>query len=160
MTEIIAKLEPSLGRRWVGVVALTVAGVALIAIVLLRPPSSALVQVVAILLGGLFLWQAQWNLRVTRLGLYVTRQGIYDSEGQMIVALSDIEEVDRGIFAFKPSNGFLLRLFHPEQARWAPGLYWRIGRRMGVGGATNPAQTRKLAETIEMLLMERTLGAE
>ena len=35
MTEIIAKLEPSLGRRWVGVVALTVAGVALIAIPIL-----------------------------------------------------------------------------------------------------------------------------
>lgn len=160
MTEIIAKLEPSLGRRWAGVVALTLAGLTLIGTVVLRRPDSVFVTFIAILLGGVFLWQAQWNLRVTRLGLYVTRQGVYDSDGQMIVALSDIEEVDRGLFAFKPSNGFLLRLFRPEKARWAPGLYWRIGRRMGVGGATNPAQTRKLAETIEMLLMERTLGAD
>lgn len=160
MSEIIAKIEPSLGRRWLGVVALGLGGALLIGLLIMRPPTGLLAQVGMAVLAGACLWQAQWNLRVTSLGLYVTRQGIFDTSGQQIVALSNIMELDRGVFAFKPSNGFLLRLDEPEPAAWAPGLYWRLGRRLGIGGATNPAQTRKLAETIEILLMERTLGAE
>ncbi|MEM6619804.1 MAG: hypothetical protein AAF631_10930, partial [Pseudomonadota bacterium] len=58
----------------------------------------------------------------------------------------------------RPSNGFLIRLDEPEEAAWEPGLYWCLGRRIGIGGATNPAEAKRLAQKIEVLLMERTLG--
>lgn len=160
MSDIVAELEPSLGRRWLGTVLLSVAAVGLFYLSLFRPDQPNGVQILLFTAGLILVWQVQWNLRVTPLGLYVTRRGLYDSEGTLIVALSSIMEVDRGIFAFKPSNGFLLRLDEPQPAGWAPGLYWRIGRRLGVGGATNPARTKALAEAIEILIMERTLGPE
>ena len=160
MSDVIAEIKPSLGRRWFGTIALVCAGGLLLAYGALNPQMATGVRVVLALTGLAFLWQAQWNLRVTHLGLYVTRQAIFDTNGKLIVLLANIVEIDRGVFAFKPSNGFLLRLEEPEPAAWAPGLYWRIGRRLGIGGATAPAQNKYLVETLQVLLMERTLGPD
>ncbi|MEM7438185.1 MAG: hypothetical protein AAF393_01205 [Pseudomonadota bacterium] len=160
MSDIVAKLEPSLGRRWFGTIALGLAALGLLYVGLFRPPEATGVQIILLIAAAGFAWQAQWNLRVTHLGLYITQQGLYDTDDNLVVSIANIVEVDRGLFAFKPSNGFLLRLDEAELRAWAPGLYWRIGRRLGIGGATNPARTRALAEAIEVLIVERTLGPE
>lgn len=160
MDDVIASLEPSLGRRWFGALSLGALGVVLILAAFVQPPEIWWLKVLTPLLGILFIWQAQWNLRVTATGLYLTRQGLFDGHGTLICALYNMREVDRGVFAFKPSNGFLVRLAEPEPKGWAPGLYWRLGKRLGIGGATHPAQNKAMAEAIEMLIMERVLGPE
>jgi hypothetical protein len=63
--------------------------------------------------------------------------------------------VDRGTFAFKPSNGFLLRTETRQPRLWQPGLYWRTGRRIGVGGITRAAESKALADLIAIKLAER-----
>lgn len=158
--DVIATLKPSLGRRWFGALSLGVLGLVLIFAVFYNPPEIVALRIITPLLGALFIWQAQWNLRVTSNALHLTRQGLFDNEGNQICALYNMREVDRGVFAFKPSNGFLVRLVEPEPKGWAPGLYWRLGKRLGIGGATNPAQNKAMAEAIEMLIMERVLGPE
>ncbi|MBR9863388.1 MAG: hypothetical protein GYB24_08130 [Rhodobacteraceae bacterium] len=158
--DVIATLKPSLGRRWFGALSLGGLGLVLILAVFYNPPEILALRIIMPLIGALFIWQAQWNLRVTSSALYLTRQGLFDDAGNQICALYNMREVDRGVFAFKPSNGFLVRLAEPEPKGWAPGLYWRLGKRLGIGGATNPAQNKAMAEAIEMLIMERVLAPE
>ena len=160
MKDAIATLEPSLGRRWFGAIVLGVLGLLLIFVTIRNPPDSVFLKVMVPLVGALFIWQAQWNLRVTQHGLYLTKDGLFDAQGTLVCAAYNMAEVDRGVFAFKPSNGFLVRLHEPEPKSWAPGLYWRLGKRLGVGGATHPTQNRELAQAIEVLIMERSLGPE
>jgi hypothetical protein len=100
---------------------------------------------------------AQW--RATTRGLVLTRAGLVDTEGTEIAALADIVAVDRSLFAFKPSNGFLLRLARPAPRGWAPGLWWRLGRNVGIGGATPGGETRAMADLISILLSEREQGS-
>ena len=158
MSETLAKLEPSLGRRWFGVIVLSFVGVTLAYFSFFQPPPTLAGKILLPLLAVAFLWQAQWNLRVTKTGLYLTKEGLFDGNGKQICALYNMVEVDRGVFAFKPSNGFLIRLYEAEPKSWAPGLYWRIGKRLGIGGATQPAQARAMADVIDILILERSMG--
>ncbi len=160
MTEVLAKLEPSLGRRWFGVIVLTLVAVMLLVITFTQPPQSLSGKIFLPLLAFAFLWQAQWNLRVTKHGLVLTKEGIFDGNGKEICSLYNMIDVDRGLFAFKPSNGFLLRMHEPLGNTWAPGLYWRIGRRLGIGGATQPAQAKAMADIIDIMILERSMGPE
>jgi hypothetical protein len=43
--------------------------------------------------------------------------------------------------------------------RWQPGLWWRLGKRVGVGGVAPGHQTKAMAQIIEALLAEAN-GAE
>ncbi len=160
MDNVILKIEPSLGRRWFGAISLGVLGCLLIWVTFTNPPNNLLLKALVPLIGALFIWQAQWNLRVTKQGLYLTKEGLFDGQDTLVCPLYNMAEVDRGVFAFKPSNGFLVRLHEPEPKAWAPGLYWRVGRRLGVGGATHPSQNKELAQAIEVMIMERSLGPE
>jgi hypothetical protein len=160
MTEILARLEPSLGRRWFGVISLTVIGLVLLYVALARPPEGIAARILLLLFALLLLWQAQWNLRVTKTGLYLTEAGLFDGDDNLICAVSNMLEVDRGLFAFRPANGFLVRLAEPEKKGWAPGLYWRFGRRLGVGGATQASQAKNMADMIAVMIQERSMGPD
>jgi len=160
MTETLAKLEPSLGRRWFGVIVLSMVGFMLAYLSFFEPPESMLGKILLPILAVAFFWQAQWNLRVTKTGLYLTSEGIFDGKGTQICALSNIRNVDRGLFAFKPSNGFLVRMHQSLGTAWAPGVYWRFGKRLGVGGATQPAQAKAMADIIDIMILERSNGPE
>ena len=158
MSEPLAVLEPSLGRRWLGVIVLSAVGVLLLWISFTHPPQSLLARFAIPVVALLFFWQAQWNLRVTKTGLVLTREGIFDGDGNLVCSLYNMMEVDRGLFAFKPSNGFLVRLHESEPKGWAPGLYWRLGKRLGIGGATKPSQAKAMADMIEVMILERSMG--
>ncbi len=160
MDDVIARLEPSLGRRWFGALSLGALGLVLIWYTFTQPQDMLLLRILTPVLGVAFIWQAQWNLRVSKTGIYLTRQGLFDAQNRQIVALYNMAEVDRGVFAFKPSNGFLIRLHEAEPKGWAPGLYWRFGKRLGIGGATHPGHNKMMSDAIEVLIMERSLGPE
>ena len=65
------------------------------------------------------------------------------------------EAVDRGVFAFKPSNGFLVRTREKAGNVWAPGLWWRLGRRVGVGGMTASAEAKFMSEILSAMVLQR-----
>ena len=76
-----------------------------------------------------------------------------------VAAWDDIARVERGAFALRPSNGFLLHLHAPGPRAWAPGLWWRLGRRLGVGGVTAAGQSKGMAEILTAMLVERDRAA-
>ena len=63
--------------------------------------------------------------------------------------------MDRGAFAFKPSNGFMLKLSRKGPFAWEPGIWWRIGRRVGVGGVTPGTPAKVMAEMIQERITRR-----
>ena len=97
--------------------------------------------------GSYRLWQATGDV------LELTRYELRTGSGQQLAAIADIDSVDRGAFAFKPSNGFVIRLKSAEAKRgWAPGLWWRIGKRIGVGGVVSAGQAKGMAEVLTALV--------
>ena len=153
--QILAKVTPSQPRRLFGVGALAVLGGLLLWVALSTPPSSILA--LGFLLGSaaLSLVLMEAMRRATAVTLTLTTEALTDSRGQILARVADMERVDRGIFAFKPSNGFLLRVSTPAPAHWSPGLWWRLGRRIGVGGVVSAAQSRAMADIIGAMIAER-----
>ncbi len=87
--------------------------------------------------------------------LVLDASGLRQENGDLIAPMDLIASVDRGVFAFKPSNGFVLHLTRPIGLAWAPGMWWRTGRRVGVGGVTSGAGAKAMADTLAMVLAER-----
>ena len=93
--------------------------------------------------------------RATAHGLELTRHALRDSRGRVLAEVEQIVRVHRGVFAFKPSNGFKLTLARAHDAAWMPGIWWRFGRQLGVGGVIPGTQAKYMAEVLEHLIAER-----
>jgi hypothetical protein len=153
-TEVLARVAASPGRRFLGIGMLSFLGVLVIYVALFSPPST-LWQIFLIVLGATALFFADAMRRSTAFVLELTKQELRDSSGEVLVRLDDVASIDKGTFAFKPSNGFLLRTKIAAPRMWRPGLWWRIGRRIGVGGMTPGRQTKYMSEIIATILAER-----
>ena len=105
-------------------------------------------------IGGLWLARALWHAGGRAL-IFSPAAGLAEEGGRPVAPIEAIETVDRGVFAFKPSGGFVVTLRAPMPAAWAPGLWWRLGRRVGVGGAVTPAAARAMADMIAIELARR-----
>lgn len=152
MSEVLAQIRPSAPRRLVGVVVMGGLGVLLVTLAFLRPPSALFLQLFLLALGVLALAGADILRRVTALTLELTETELRDSAGRVLTPVDQIAAVSRGVFAAKPSNGFVLRLKKSQPRAWAPGLWWRIGRRLGVGGVTPAGESRAMADIIAALI--------
>jgi hypothetical protein len=155
MSEIIARLQIAPFRRWAGVIVLALIGVGLIYSGLVYPPSTLLGRFAIFLLGSLVLLQAYWNLQVRSGSLTLKEDGLWVEDGPPQAGLDNIETVQVSAFSIKPSNGFAVVLRSPVRFKWVPGLYWCVGRRIGVGGATHPSQAKAMAELLSRLIMDR-----
>jgi len=150
--KVLAGLRPSGPRRVFGAGVLAGLGFALVTLAL-RNPGGAFGWTLFLLALGLgALWMA-WRLwQATAQGLILTSDALLSTDGQVLARIADIAAVDRGVLAIKPAGGFSLKLRQPGTRVWQPGLWWRAGRRIGIGGATNRHQARHLAEQIAKLL--------
>ena len=153
--EVLAVVRASGPRRAFGVAVLTALGILLICLIFAVSTSGLLVQGLLIVVGGAALWGAARMWQASSAALELTVDVLRTSDGVVLATTGDIAAIDRGIFAFKPSNGFTLKLARPARASWTPGLYWRLGRRLGVGGVTSAAQTRMMADVISAMLAKR-----
>lgn len=153
--DVLAEVSATGPRRALGVVVMGLFG-ALLAQLALTTPGLALGFQVALLgLGAVSLYVAVRMWQVTQLTLELTAQELRLSDGTVLARVDQIEAIDRGAFAFKPSHGFMIKLAQPGKRAWHPGLWWRLGRRVGVGGVTPGGQTRAMADIISAMVSER-----
>ncbi|MDC1228159.1 hypothetical protein N8Z63_00280 [Octadecabacter sp.] len=136
-------------RRYFAYGAVFILGAMLILLAFVQPPAFGW-QVFLIALGAGTLVVAERLRRATMLGLIMTETDLRDTSGQILTTLGNIKSVDRGAFAFKPSNGFVLRLHKSAPRVWAPGLWWRFSTRIGVGGVTPAGPAKYMAEQIAL----------
>ncbi len=152
--QILSRVGVSGGRRAFGLGVLAFLALALL--VLALGPSQGLLVSILVMIMALMVLAALWRmLRATALELILTPEGLSDSSGYLIAPMDQIEGVDRGTFAFKPSNGFVLRLSESKPYAFKPGLYWQVGRRVGVGGVLRAAETKQMADVIAIEIAQR-----
>lgn len=153
--EVLATLGVSSARLALGTVGQAALGALLIAVAVTAPTPGIGWRLLLLGLGAFAVWNA-WELwKAGRRRLILTRESLSDDEGRQLCAIADVASVSRSVFAMKPARGFALTLRSPAPRAWVPGLWWRVGRRLGVGGVTSAIETRLMAETIEALLARR-----
>ena len=153
--EVLATIYASTTRRWIAVLSMLGLGILLIYIAFAQPPALGW-QVFLILIGAGSMWLGDALRRATERVIELTETELRDSSGEVIALVDDIQSVDRGFFAFKPSNGFLMRTRAPVgKRRWLPGLWWRLGRTIGVGGVTPGHQTKVASEILSTIIAQR-----
>ncbi len=152
-SDVLLTLAPSLGRRLLGAVSLAVLGLLMAPLIFEATGIWALMFVVltvAVLVAAWRLWEATGD------HLELTRDELRTASGRVLTPIQNVESIDRGVFAFKPSNGFLIKLTEPVGRGWCPGLWWQRGRFIGVGGVVRGGEARAMAEVI-MALKDGTL---
>ncbi len=152
--QVIARIDVSTPRRALGVGMLLLLGGLLIYLALKAPPGLGW-QLFLLALGGAALALAEAMRRATARALVLTEEGLFEEGGEVLAPLAQIRAIDRGFMAFKPSNGFVLTLAEKAERRWAPGVWWRLGRRVGVGGVTGAGQTKFAAEALQAMIARR-----
>ena len=158
--EILTVTRASMARRWLGVGMVTCLALILLYIVIYAPPGGVEWTVFLISVAMASAWMAQRMYQATQRTVVLTGAGLQDDLGEVIVPLENIASLERGVFAMKPSNGFLVRLKTKMPRRWQPGLWWRHGRKVGIGGVTPGSETKVMAQMLEAMLAERNAAAD
>lgn len=153
--EIQMEIAASAGRRVIGVGSVALLGLIMLYLAIVQAPGPGW-QIFMVGFAALSLWMAQRMWYATAHRLQLTPSGLRSSDGRVLAQIDDVVAVDRGVFAFKPSNGFTVKLSHKGPFAWEPGLWWRIGRRVGVGGVTHRTPARMMAELIQERITERS----
>ncbi len=156
--EILATLTPRPARRWVAVIIQGALGILLVWLGVVMPEGPVVLRLLLAGLGTLTLIGAVRMFYATANRIELTREALSDSQGRVLARIDDITGIDRGAFAFKPSNGFLVHLSARAPRIWVPGLWWRVGRFVGVGGVTSANEAKAMAEIIALLIAERKKG--
>ncbi|MGR3662481.1 MAG: hypothetical protein ACU0CA_15070 [Paracoccaceae bacterium] len=149
---ILTEIEPSIMRRAVAIFMAFGVGLVLVYTSLMNPPESVMWRGTMLLVGIGALFLSDLVRRATVYKIVMTHDVIRDTAGRVLCRMEDIKAVERSALAFKPSNGFLIITKTPQSRTWAPGLWWRFGRRIGVGGVTSAAQAKVMANLVMLKL--------
>lgn len=148
-------LRPSAPRRAFGLVIQITLGLVLLYMAVAYPPAALGWTIFLIVLGIAALVLAQRGWQGSAVGIVLTADGLHQEDGRPIAPLDNIASVDRTLFSFKPSNGFIIRLRDPMGRGWVPGMWWRFGRRVGIGGVTGGADTKIVADALSFMIAAR-----
>jgi hypothetical protein len=153
--EVIERITPSAARRVMATAALGLLGSMLLLVAASNPPTDIAWRLFLVVVGVGSLWLS-WTLwRVTGVVLELTRDELREVDGRVLARIENIRSVDRGFFAFKPASGFRLSLIERGSTVYAPGLWWRRGRMVMVGGVTSRGQSKSVADLISVLMAQR-----
>jgi len=154
--EVIIAIGPSAPRRWMAIGALFALGVLLLTLVF--EPGGGMWRVMFLGFALASFWAADRLRLATGDTIELTREALRTGRGRHLAAVKNVKGVERGALAFKPSNGFLVRLHESEGRGWAPGLWWQRGRLLGVGGVIPGGQSRAMAELLAAMVHEQAAG--
>ncbi|MEM9757290.1 MAG: hypothetical protein AAF914_14915 [Pseudomonadota bacterium] len=153
--EILARLTPAPARR--AIAAGAPAGLAGVILYLAatQPSQSAILSLALLALAAGCIWVAVAIWKATAQGIELTTEDLREEGGRQLCHLDEIASVDRGLFSFRPSGGFAVILKARKPRVYAPGLWWRAGKRVMVGGATNGGAGKAMADILRVELARR-----
>ena len=74
--------------------------------------------------------------------------GLFNIDGSVICEIDDIERIDVSPYTFKSANGFIVILKTKSSFKSIPGLYWRLGKRLSIGGLVSKNESKFLSQTL------------
>jgi hypothetical protein len=153
--ETLYEITASEPRRVFGSLVQGLLGILLITVALASPPRDLGFVILLLAIGVVALVTAIRGWRASGGRIVLRTDGLFEDTGAPIAPLDLIDSVDRALFTFKPAQGFLIHLKEPGPRAWRPGMWWRLGRRVGIGGVTSGAQTKIVADTLSMMVADR-----
>ena len=152
--DVLERITPNGPRRVFATGSLGILGVLLVWIAASHPPTDFGFTALLLVIGG-SIWLAWALWQASGAVLELTREELREAGGRLIARIDNIEKVDRGFFAFKPAAGFRLALRERMPNAYAPGLWWRRGRMVMVGGVTSNAQSKAVADLISVRIAQK-----
>lgn len=154
--EHLASIVPRTVRRGAAVGMIALLGLIVWVVAVMRPPEHFGYMLMLVFFGAGCFWLAYSMWQVSGREIELTRSELREVGGRRLCRVENISRVDRGAFAFKPAGGFLIRLKEPEGPRvYAPGLWWRWGRTLAVGGVTSRQDGKNVADMMIVMQVER-----
>ena len=153
--DVLERITPNGPRRVFATGSLGILGVLLVWIAASHPPTDFGFTALLLVIGGGSIWLAWALWQASGAVLELTREELREAGGRLIARIDNIEKVDRGFFAFKPAAGFRLALRERMPNAYAPGLWWRRGRMVMVGGVTSNAQSKAVADLISVRIAQK-----
>ena len=97
-------------------------------------------------------WFKRFLSQYSNVGFLINKMGLYDLHENLICRISDIQRVDSSPYTFKSANGFIIILKEKTSFQLVPGLYWRLGRRISVGGLISKNESKLLSTAVANFL--------
>ena len=152
---VLAELRASGPRRVFGATILGALAVLLLYPALWKPPEAMTWRLFLLVFGGIAVFGTLRLWQDTMIVLELTSTELRERGGRLLTPVADVRDVARGALALKPSNGFSVSLTRAHGSAWAPGLWWRFGKKIGVGGVTSSQEARYMAEQLAALVAAR-----
>lgn len=154
--EHLASIIPRPARRIVAVGFIVSLALIVWIVAAMRPPEHFGYMLFLVFFGAGCFWLAYGMWHASAREIELTRSELREVGGRVLCTLDNVQRVDRGAFAFKPAGGFLIRLKQPEGPRvYAPGVWWRAGRTLAVGGVTARQDGKNVADMMIVMMVER-----
>ena len=137
------------GRRWFGVFSLGLPALIIGALLVQGAITSLISTVILLVVAGVFGWSAYRMATVPAKGIVFDGKSLETEDGLVLAKMDEIVDVQTSIFAMKPTNGFTLILNSTSKMPTRPGIFWRQGRHMGVGGLLRASEAKSIGKAIQ-----------
>ncbi|WP_224815877.1 hypothetical protein [Hasllibacter sp. MH4015] len=158
--EVLASITPKPARRVVAVGMIVALGLIVLSVAIARPPAALGWMLFLTFFGAGCMWLAWAMWQATGRRIELTRSELREvgEDGRVLCTIENLAKVDRGMFAYKPAGGFVVRLKEPMSRVYAPGMWSRFGRTLSVGGASGRRDCKEVADLMIVLMVERDGG--
>ena len=100
----------------------------------------------------LAIWFRSFLQRYSKVGFLINQSGLFNLDGSIVCEIGDIERIDVSPYTFKSANGFIVILKTKSSFKSIPGLYWRLGKRLSIGGLVSKNESKFLSHTLSGFL--------
>ena len=107
----------------------------------------------AIIMFGL--WFKRFLKRYSNVGFLINDTGLFNLDETIVCKMSDIARVDVSPYTFKSANGFIVLLKTQSSFKSIPGLYWRLGKRISIGGLVSKNESKFLSGALLRFLEKK-----
>ncbi len=151
---LLFRLDVAPARRVIALVFMMLLSVILI-YTAINSPLGFGVRGFLLAIGVVTLLGARALARGTKASVDLREDGIYLSTGEELAHIDNIDRVEPGMFAMKPSGGISVKLKTAPGFAFVPGMYWRVGRTLGIGGVTIRGAAKAMSDGLAAYLAER-----
>ena len=153
---VLVRVSASAFRRWSALGLLIVFAIIMVQIAVELPSDRLAAKAGLTAMGALLIFQAVRVWSNSRFSLELTPEGLrWTKTGEYLARIEEIEDVNTSIIALRPATGFLVILRSASAPRSAPGMWWRVGKRIGVGGVTPKYEAKAMAEMLREMTRAR-----